>query len=296
MAPVYGFQGQLGIDTVNPVTKRFDFQSEALALAEHLIDANGLRGTRERDISRVRQGNRRCGGQIHLQPTSLELSNLLAWFLGGTPTGTGAVSYPLADALSLYYITVDRGAKVFTYSGCAVDKATIRGRQGEPLDVLLDIVGQDETVGNSGSFPVLTIDHTTQPFIFTDLVLDVGGSPYTVKEFELIIDNMIDKERFYNSQTLSAVIATDRLIHWNLNVPYGTASAIYGTGTSGAAALATFTGPGTEVLTFGSTKVAFPRESPSFTAARGEVMLRVPGIAYADAANSNPSLTTTLHQ
>src|ERR1051326_2012015 len=70
---IYGYQGQLGIGTANPVTVRYDFQSESLVLDEQFIDPNGLRGTRSRFIANVRQGNRRVAGQLHLQPTPGDL-------------------------------------------------------------------------------------------------------------------------------------------------------------------------------------------------------------------------------
>jgi hypothetical protein len=294
MPPIYGYQGQLGIDTANPVTVRYDFQSESLVLDEQFIDTNGLRGTRSRFIANVRQGNRRVAGQLHLQPTAVELSNLLPWILGGSPTGSGTVTYPLADALpTARYITVDRGPQVPTYNGCQVDRATFKGSQGEPLDLILDIVGIDETLGASGSFPNLSIDVTTQPFIFTDLALVINGNTYNAKDIEVVIDNSIDKERFYNSQTLVSVQAMDRHVMLNTQLPYGVASAAYGTGPGGVLATAIFTGPGTSVLEFSFVKVAFPRKSPSFTAGRQEEMLPMQGIAYYSGSTSE--VVTTLH-
>ena len=88
------------------------------------------------------------------------------------------------------------------------------------------------------------------------------------KDFELVIDNSLDKERFLNSQTLTAAYAMDRHVTMHTNVPYGQFSTLYGTGVAGVAATAIFTGPGTQALEFSLANIAFPRKSPSWTAGR----------------------------
>jgi hypothetical protein len=224
----------------------------------------------------------------------VELSQLLPWIMYGTPSGTAPVTYPLADlAPQPRFVTIDRGPKVATYSGCQVNRATIRGSQGEPLDITLDVIGQDETLAASGSFPALTLDTTTGPFIFTDLSLSINAATYNARDVEIIIDNVIDAGRFFNSQTLVSAIAMDRHVSFTCHLPYGDASAVYGLGQGGTAVTATFTGGGTSVLTLNMGKVAFPRKSPSYAAGRAEEMIPMQGIAYAQGATRE--LVTTLH-
>ena len=160
----------------NPVTAgyRYDFISESLVLDENFIDTDGLRGTRSRYIQNLRQGNRHVHGQIKMQPTALELSTLLPTLLQGTSTTvSGLQTIPLQDAVTAggFWVVVDRISEIFNYSGCQPDKITVTGRSGEPLELTVDIVGVDEILSASGSFPSLSIDVTTVPFIFTDLVL-----------------------------------------------------------------------------------------------------------------------------
>ncbi len=287
MASAQGYASQLGISASNPVDVRYDFQSENVVTDEQFIDTSGLRGTRSRVIERVRQGNRRVGGQIRMQPTAVELAALLPWILGANASGT---TFALADALQTRYLTVDRISKVFTYNGCVVDRATFRGGRGEPLDVTLDVVGLDETVGNSGTFPSLSIDTTTAPFIFTDAVLSINSTTVNVPSFELVINNAVDRERFFNSQTLVSAVSQDRMISVRTAVPYGDASALYGTGAGGVAVTATFTN-GAVSLLFSLVKVAFPRKSPPVEGRR-EVMLPLEGQAYR--SGSTLELVTTL--
>jgi hypothetical protein len=48
VAAAIGTLSKLGIDTANPVTQRFDFQSESLVCAEEFVDGTGLYGTLSR--------------------------------------------------------------------------------------------------------------------------------------------------------------------------------------------------------------------------------------------------------
>lgn len=289
MAPIYGFQGQLLINSV-----RYDFLSESLACREDFVDTSGLRGSRSHVIERVRAGIRRVAGQITMQPTAVELATLLPWIHGAAASGT---SYPLGDSLASFAYTIELArddgtdGKVFTYTYCRVNRATFRASQGAPLTVTLDVVGSDETVGNAGGRGAGTIDTTTGPFMFHDLALSIASTSYSAKEVEVVIDNHIDTERFFNSQTLSATTnAFDRSITLRTSLPYGDAEAVYATGSSGVAVVATYTN-GAVSLAQTFVKVAFPRRSPTMPG-RQEIMLPLEGIAYR--SSSTPELTTVL--
>lgn len=294
--PIYGWQAQLGIDTANPITQRFDFDMEELVCDEEFPDTNGLRGTRARSQERVRQGLRRVHGPIRLQPTTNELALLLPWILGGTPTGTGTITYPLADAIPSRYVTIDRSAvatygKVFTYNGVVVDRATFHASQGEPLQVDLDLVGIDETPANAGTFPALNLDTATPVLMFYDLSLSIASTTYQCRNFQLTVENDVDKDRFYNSLTLTGGFARDRHIRVSHELPYGDSTAAYNLGVGGVAVVATFT-YGTHVLTFTMSNVKYPRKSPR-VAGREEVMLPLEGMAY-KTGTSTLELVTTL--
>lgn len=290
MAGYWGFETKVGISVNSPVDARFDFLNENLICQEEFPDTGGLRGTRSHVVERVRQGIRRVAGPITMQPTAVEWAALLPWILGGTPSGT---TYPLADALTSRYVTIDRGAKVFTYNAVFVDSATIRSSQGQPVSLTLNLVGSDETVDNAGTFPALDIDVTTNAFMFFDSAsaVTVGGTAYPIREFELTIANHVDRERFFNSQVLStATRAMDRSVTCRMHLPYGDAEAAYNTGASGAAVVATFTN-GTVSLALSMTKVTFPRRSP-MVQGRQEIMLPLEGVAYR--SGTTLELVTTL--
>lgn len=291
MAPVQGYNAKLGIGTSATVDQPLDFLNESLALAEEFVDRNGLRGTRSHNIENMRAGLRRVGGSITLQPTAVEWSYLLPWILGANASGT---TYALAETVPSRYVTVDRSdgtdGKVFTYDGVKVNRAVIRGSQGQPLELTLELLGIDETVANAGTFPSLTLDTTTAPFMFHDLALTVGGTTYQSRELVLTVDNRLDGERFFNSQTRTAIVATDREVSCELTLPYGDAEAAYNTGVAGVAVVGTFTN-GTVSLAFSMTKVVFPRQSPTVQG-RTEIMVPLRGVAKK--SGSTLELVTTL--
>ncbi len=295
MPPVYSYQGQVGVDTVSVTGSgnRIDFQSTTLAADETFIDCNGLRGTRSRAIERIRAGNRRIGGNLIVEPTALELSKLLPWALGA---GAASPTFALADLLPTRYVMVDKGANVMVYNAVAVNRLTIDGNEGLPLRMTFDLVGGDESIGASGTFPALTLDTTTSPFIFTDCTasgISINSTNPLGKNFQLVVDNAIDENRFYNSQTLTAEIAADRHVTLNLTVPFGTASALYNLGAGGTAVTFTFTNAADTnlVLTLVMPKVAFPRK-PIAVQGREEVVMPYPGTAYK--SGSTNELTVTL--
>src|SRR4051794_30131986 len=105
MAGAFGVQAQFGIGASSTVDKPLDLLSDGVRLTSEIVDGNGMKGTRSRSATRAREGRKRVGGSIGLNPTAVEWSNLLQYILGGTPAST---SYTLADALPTFYYTADR--------------------------------------------------------------------------------------------------------------------------------------------------------------------------------------------
>lgn len=293
MAGSYSYATQLGIHTADPVTARFDFQRESLVQAVEHRDTNGLRGTRSHSVERNLESLKRVGGQIVLQPNVVELGLVLPWIFGTAGSGSGTVTYALADTIPTRYVAIDRVAKVFTYAGVGVDTATFSASQGEPLELSLDCFGQTETVGNAGTFPALSIDLTTKPWMFHNLVLSIASTTYNCRDFSCTVRNFIDSDRFFNSQTLTAVSAMDREITISATLPYGDATAVYTSGMAagGVAAVATFTNSDSDVLTMTFVKVAAPSLSPVVEGPRSEVFLRFSGTAF-KSSTTEPLVTT----
>jgi hypothetical protein len=114
------------------------------------------------------------------------------------------------------------------------------------------------------------------------LALSIAATTYNCRDFSCTVRNFLDRERFFNSQTLTAVSAMDREITVSATLPYGDASAVYTSGMAagGVAAVATFTNADSDVLTLTFVKVAAPSLSPMIEGPRSEVMLRWSGTAF----------------
>jgi hypothetical protein len=193
------------------VTEPFVFVSESIAKKGVIVERGGLRGTRSHVADDTRVGPYTAGGQLVLEPTPEDLAIWLPRILGGTPTGGSPKTYPLAETLPSFTLSIDRVAKVFTYAGCKINRAVFHGAQGGLLRLTLDIVAQSETAANAGTFPSLTAG-VTQPYIFSDLALTLASTAREVKQFNLTLDNALATDRFMNSVTIVSAPEGDRTI------------------------------------------------------------------------------------
>lgn len=281
MAAAVGTLGKMGIGASSPTDWAIDFKSESLKLRQERPDGNGVRGTRSRTVERTKAGLKRINGPLSFQPNAADLHRLLPWGFGTaaeTISGTNK-RYRLAEAAATRYVQIDRHAKVFTYSLVGVNTMTFRCEQGQILDVDLDCLASTETVGAAGTFPAIYTDITTNPFILSEVALTVGGTTVTAKSFEVGLDNKLDSDRFFNSNTLSAVVALDRMVTFKTLLPYGDFTALYDLGAAtGVAVVITLTN-GSVVMTMTMPKVTFPPISPNVPG-RVEVMLELEGQAF----------------
>lgn len=275
MAAAMGNLSQFAIGASDPVSQRLDARNVSIAAIQEMPDFSGMRGTRSRGSERVRESIKRCNGSAEFVPTAVELSYLLPWILGGTVSGT---TYPLGDSMPERYVTVDRVHKVHTYNGVKVDKGTFSAKSGDALHCQVDMVGKDETQANAGTFPSLTLDSTTKPFMLHDLSLTVDGNTVYSDGIMVAIDNKLNKDRFLNSITLTEVTSTDRLVNVQLTIPYGDSGSIYPTTAAGVPVVMTFTN-GTVSVAFTFAKVVFKREAPTIRGRNDEIMLVLNGEA-----------------
>lgn len=291
-AASYGTFGKLGIDSANPITKRYNYIDEDLALIERFENMKGINGTRAYPQELEMPVSRAVRGPIRMQPNSLEMAAFLPWILCGTTSGTPTVTYNLGETAVTRYVTIDRVTKVPTYDTCGVATARFFAQQFSSLQLTLELIGIDETVGSAGSFPSTSIDLTTKPFMLHHLSLSIASTVYQCRQFDLLINNMTDEDRYFNSLTLTQVNHMDRIISFRTLLPYADAVALYNTGTTGAAVVATFTN-GSAVLTMTMPKVVFPRRSPNTREGRREIMMPIEG--FARTTSTTQELTTTLN-
>jgi hypothetical protein len=224
------------------------------------------------------------GGQIVLEPSPTELSHLIPRILGGTVSG---ITYSLTETLPTFVVSIDRVAKVYSYTGCKVDKAIFKSGPGQGLELTLDIEALTESIGNAGSFASLTID-AHPPFVFFDGVLTLASNPIQMQEFELTIDNMLKKDRFVNSQTRTDLPEIDRVVTLRCVVPYTSDTlSLYDGGAAGVTADLKFSVGGSGDGSTGTSlhfllqNVVFPaRKSPVAQSKEQEITLLLEGQVY----------------
>lgn len=279
--------GKMGLD-VSTVTGIADFDagsiqleyiSEQLKMTEtHAYNA-GIRGTRSRVKERVRSTRKASAGQIVMTPTPVELDTLFYLILG---TAEAADSFVLAETIPQFGVLIDRIANRFIYTGCFVSRATFRGSQGELITLTLDVEAKTEVV-SATVFPVtVPVIDAGAPYIMGDctFALSADASAAEVKEFEIVIDNVLNTDRFMNSVTRSQIPTTDRIITLAMSVPY-TADEIdlHAQSVAGAAGTLTLTNGGTSTLfTFANLKS--PADSPVNGGRGQEGMLNLQMTAY----------------
>lgn len=304
---IMGVQCRLGVKeevtegTAVTVDSLLEVLSGDIALVETEHHAQGMAGSRSQFAARTRANIRRVSGSLALQPNAAEWALLLPWILGADASST---TYALAETLQPFTATIKRDngtdGKVPTYNGCKVSRAVISSEAGGPVNLQMDVEARDETLGNAGTFPSLTLNVATGPFIHADLsgsgTLTVAGTAFPAKRVSVSIDNFLDTERFVNSTTRSGLVPKDRVITVEIAGPYGGKESLYPTAATlaaGVAVVITYQNIVHAVsMSISLPKVHFARRSPPW-AGREEVDLVFSGIARASSA-VNDELVCTL--
>lgn len=292
--PIMGVQSRIGVkkETVEntPVTvdTLLEVISGDIGLVEEGLHAQGMAGTRSHWAARTRAGVRRVSGSVTLCPNALEWSVLLPFILGADASGT---TFATAETLPSFTAVLDKDngtdGKVFTYAGMKVGRASLTADQGGLLMLQLDVEGRDESIGNAGTFPAISLSVATGPFCFSDAVISVAGSSYSFKSFRLSVDNQLDGDRIMNSAVRTAIPTRGRIVSVELDGPAGNNHASYPTAATLAAGVAV-------VITLTNTvhavsmaitlpKCHFPRRSPVWNG-REELMIPLAGECRASAA------------
>lgn len=290
MAASMGAIAQFGVGATATVDTKYELVGGDMGIREDPLHAsNGLTGSRLGDTSeRVVQNTIRPGttSSLILEPNSVELDVWLPHILG---TAENADVFALAETLTAFYIALDKVTKVEVYNNCIVSKATFQSSQGQPMQMILDVEALTMTVGNAGTFPSLSLNVALGPYMHSDCAFALGGSAYKFKSWKVEIDNVLDTERFFNSQSRQSLPTKDCIVTWTFDGPYGDNSALYGLAVTGVAVSATFTISGRSCA-FSSPKVSFPRQSPVL-AGKEEIMLPLVGIARKSGSTAKFSVT-----
>jgi hypothetical protein len=262
----------------------FIIEGTQIGLNEQFLDSAGGTGSRSRPSERVRRGIRAVQGQLVFQPSPLELDILLPWALGGSKSTN---TIPLAETVPARWLRTRRDDVWHTYDNCKVDQITFSANEGSPLVVSMSFQGFDETASDAPTTPT-ALDIAGGPYVFHDCVLTVAGTEYAFRQFSLSVSNALEM-RHNNSITPTSIHATDRQVQVSLGLPYGEATALYGSALGGVAVVATFTN-GSRSLVMTMPKVQAPKQGLEF-GTRAAMTLPWTGIARRDGSTAELTIT-----
>lgn len=227
MACSQGSQSKLLVDvdtTFDGSSERYEFLYETMQKQGRIIGARGITGTRSQAVERTRLGSYVTGGRLAMQANAGDLDNWLPRILGANESTD---TFALAESLQEFYMLFDKVGGVFRYDSCYVDRAIFRSQAGpgdseaEFVEMILEIMATDEDPDQSwpGTAPALSTAANRQPYILSDGVLTVNGSPYPIKNFVLAIDNHL-QPRWTNSLTPTAICPADRSVVLRTTNPF----------------------------------------------------------------------------
>lgn len=287
--PAQGALSQFAVDFVSPI----DAASIAMELVSHTLKrrdthvrGQGVRGTRSRNLGRVRLARKDISGQLVVEPNAAEMDWLWQAVLGGTPS---AGVTDVANALPEFVASFDAVSKVFSWSGLKVVKAVIAMNSGQPIRWTLDVVGEDETVANAGTFPAVTFPETNF-YVCSDVTLTLAAAARKFRSATLTIDNLIDSDRFNNSTTRNEIAAQDRMVQLSVSAPYTSDNTdLYAAAIAGAAGtLVLADGSATYTIAFANCKL--PAEGPELPG-KGEILLPLTVDCYKSGSDSECKVT-----
>lgn len=283
---------KLAVGLADPVDIALNFSAFSPGVNRTLHDANGMRGTFDKDGNRVVPANTVVRPTWAGEPTAQELLTLLHMAMYGTPTGTTTKTFPLANSPSEWFVHFSPNAgDTWFLSGVAVDSFSLSASQGEALVGSAEMLGKTVNTAHA-AMPALSYDQTTRPFMLNNLALTVGGASKQVRGFTWRIMHNLDGERWLNSPTLTDHVQRSRQITCAIEVPSGDNSGLWDDGIVGATLVATFTGAGGSILVISFADLRFPGRSPEFGG--GEGYLTLDGEGYRVGSGSPVTVTLTI--
>jgi hypothetical protein len=222
-----GAQARMAFDldsTFDGSSYPMDFLYESLAKEGTIVGGHGITGTRSENVERTRLGSYLISGKIGLQPGPIDYDFFLPWILGAPESND---VFALAESLPSRSVLIDRVGSIFRYDTCYVNRAVLRAKGGpgdseaELVELILDIMGTTETGGATwaGTIPALSVAATRSPYLFGEGVFTVNSQPYEIKDFALVIDNML-QPRWVNSLSPSAICPSGRRVMLVTNNPF----------------------------------------------------------------------------
>jgi Phage tail tube protein len=264
----------------------YDVVSNTMTKKNSILDASGLRGTRQHSKERTAIGINHVGGQVVFEPGAAMLDLMLPRILGGA---LSANNVPFAETLPTFDVLVDKVAQRHVYAGCYVNKATFDCKPNQKLKLSVDILGKTETL-SATAFPAIS-NTTEAPWVFSQGVITCISVVRQITELQVVVDNHLDA-RFTNSVDATDISATDQTVTLVFKAPYTSDTTdMYNQGVTGTAGTVVFTN-GSNVLTFTFGALQYEDDGP-VVSGRGEIFLPIKATARKTGSTAALNFTIT---
>lgn len=263
--------------TFDTSSERYEFKSESLRKKKVILESDGTRGTRSHAKEATAEGPYEVAGTILFTNVSpFMLDKWLPRILGANESTD---SFALAETLQAFGVLIDRVAQEFEYTDCYVNKATIRGREGQLIEMELEIWGATEETGTAAPAVEIDVSAASAPYSFCQGTLTIDSTEYTMIDFEIVIDNMLAR-RFGNSCTATSITPQDREVLVTVTVPLTSVeeAALYDFAHAGLAGSIALTGTNIST-TFSFANLKVMTESP-VVSGKTEITMKLPMKAY----------------
>jgi hypothetical protein len=281
--PVIRPRTHLALGATLPVDEPYGFVAENVRAIPSLLDLSGLRGKRAQLARHLVRGPYRVSGTIELRPGFDEVIGLVPRILGGEcqiDSPPGFTGCHIGETIPDFHLMIDRGAKVYTYSGCKLVRADFVGRPGRPLTLTLHVEGLTESVAAAGTFPSLSYN-PGPPLVFAGAELVLHDFAREMQSATVSLENIAILDRFVNSLTRVDLPIVDRRVRLFCALDYSSANHdLYAIGPVPASASVRFLAGGRE-LTFKFHNLKCQAPSPHGMGP-GELLLELQGQASVD--------------
>lgn len=275
---------------------RFEVVGSTIGKQGEILDAQGVLGSRHYREDRSRAGIYRVSGDLELEPSPKMLDFFKPYILGASESTD---DYSVADVLSGFDMQHDffasGGTAAFLYSELFVNRMTLRFAPGL-LRMTLNCIGKTVTTGQT--FTTASLSSTAAvdaPFAFHDSASNItirsGSGTQEIIEGELVIDNAC-QAYFRNSQTATAIRATDRRVTFRTNIPLTTTTLSTYFGDKAAADATIVLTNGTVTATWTLYNLKNPDQSPQLNG-KNEVPLILESVARADSSDPDINFDMT---
>lgn len=204
---IIGYQEEstYATDPGTPTLIKLYYITENLKLERQNIYSNVIQSNR--NPTTPNRGNHNVVGSITTELQAF-IGGLLKGTLGSnTPSGANPYTHTIKVGTSVPSFTIEKGftdittPKYFKYSGCKINKMSLKVRPEGAQEVSFDFIGAKETVGGT-SFDATLTDLGKQSFqgFHIATITEGGGAIAVVTEADINIENGLD-DKVYTINT-----------------------------------------------------------------------------------------------